>query len=194
MPVMIQYPKIRGNAVATLPTSDFIGRRWKYPGTNCEIIGIKYDGATSVPCSVGCPVGRIAFATEAGSVPGTGTGNTKGGMTSDISRSSASLGVGITLNIFTGSTSSLRFGYALVGGELNDLNRALVRDGITSININGKSIAQGGWFGFGADVQVTSLAKTILSVGKVLGKSRTSITAAGVLINANLGGMQFGHG
>lgn len=167
------------------------GETTYYPNTGVRLVYAKHDPDSAVAAPVGSAVGKV-----------TETSLTSGGnwynptvvagkvYTADLSRSSSIYGVGIALQSFSGSASSLRYGWFMVSGELAELNRALAEDGISSIQARGVSVANNGVLVFAADgvfktVATSTIRAALNGVGRARGASSGSAVSNIVLWGKN---------
>lgn len=153
-----------------------------YPNTGVRLVYAKHDPDSAVNAPVGSCVGKL---TESSLSAGGNWFNptVKAGVvyTADLSRSSSIYGVGIALNNFSSSASSLRYGWFMVQGELSQLNAMLAKQGISAITARGSSIAANGILRFDEDGKFgTVAATTILAALNGMGRARVASSGSAI--------------
>lgn len=157
------------------------GETCYYPNTGVRLVYAKHDPDSAVAAPKGSAVGKLAESSLTGSNWFNPTVKAGKIYTSDLSRSSSIYGVGIALQNFSSSASSLRYGWFMVAGELRELNEALAKQGIASIQARGISVAANGLLVFDADGQFGTIAATTIRAAlNAVGRARVASSGSAI--------------
>lgn len=138
------------------------GTKATYPNTDCEFIYGKHDAHATLAAPAGSAVGKLTETTLMSGSFYTPSVNVAKVYTAQLNRSSSLYGGLMAVQNFSGSASSLRYGWFMYKGELRNLNQQLVRDGGTAINARVTNVGANALIRFGADAKFRSVASATI--------------------------------
>jgi len=184
-------PAIRGNALTAAPLGIVVGEQVNVAG--CVLEFCKYAPRSAVGASVGNALGYVRNSLQNGSINGTASGNNLCAVTADVSESNSTQPFGVALNVFSSSAGSYRFGWALRKGDVRNLNRWLVKQGIATIQVRLTSVGAQAGLVFNTDGAFKTIALTTMDKGRRCGVNvGAAVTSATSSANVILGGYPLG--